>query len=72
MPWVRLMLIVGGMVGVTAVAGCNKPLFPNDAPRTPYERYQALRGRQRPLYELDQLGNPQPALRERLEPLDRP
>lgn len=52
--------------------GCEKPLFPKNLPRTPYERYQTLRGQQRPSSEENAFGGEQPALRERLKPLGEP
>ena len=51
--------------------GCQKPLFPENLPRTQYERYQTLRGRHRPLHEQNVYGGNQPALRERLAPLEQ-
>lgn len=47
-------------------AGCYKPLFPKDSPRTPFERYERVRGEYIPLEQPDVFGNPQPALRARL------
>ncbi|MEM1109037.1 MAG: hypothetical protein AAGH99_10150 [Planctomycetota bacterium] len=40
--------------------------------RTPYERYQVLRGENRPRTTTDSFGREQPALRARLAPLDQP
>jgi len=40
--------------------------------RTPYERYQVLRGEPRPKTYTDSFGREQPALRARLAPLDQP
>jgi len=64
-----------GYVGLAMVmgwvGGCEKPLFPADLPRTPYERYQQLHGDQRAVTEENAYGGQQPALRHRLRPLDQ-
>ena len=58
---------------VTAVLwGCEKPLFPPNAERTPYERYERLHNKYRPLTEDNAFGSDQPALRARLRPLESP
>jgi hypothetical protein len=49
-----------------ALGGCQKALFPKDAPRTQYETYDRMRNISAPLEEPDVFGNPQPALRARL------
>lgn len=49
-------------------AGCQRALFPPDAPRTQYERYDRMRNVYTPTEEPDAFGNPQPALRARLAP----
>ena len=46
--------------------GCQRALFPRDAPRTQYETYDRMRSKDVPLTEPDVFGNPQPALRARL------
>ncbi len=51
--------------------GCQKSPFSKELPRTPYERYQLLRGDAPPVYELDTYGNRRPALRARLVPNQR-
>ena len=61
------VIFIGCVLG-----GCEKPLFPEQLPRSPYERYDALRGRQRPMYEENAYGGSQPALRDRLKPLGAP
>ncbi|MEM1354043.1 MAG: hypothetical protein AAGH88_04080 [Planctomycetota bacterium] len=53
------------------LGACTKSPFYNEYPRTPYERYQMLRGTDAPRYEYDTYGNRQPALRPRLTPPDR-
>ena len=50
----------------TLVAGCQKPLFPEDEPRTQFELHDRMRSGYAPLEEPDVFGNPQPALRTRL------
>lgn len=55
-----------------AMLGCEKPLFPENSQRTPFERYMALRGQQRPATERDATGGSSPALRQRLRPLGQP
>ena len=88
MPQTRGRLVLVGLAAFGALwaAGCQDPLFPERAERSPYERYQALRGESAPRYR----GGPgargeeiraapllrgargrEPALRERLKPLDQ-
>lgn len=51
-----------------ALGGCQKQLFPESAPRTQFEQYDALRSGGTPKEEPDVFGKPQPALRARLTP----
>lgn len=51
------------------VSGCQESPFRSDLPRTPYERYQVLRGDYRPVSTEDEFGVDQKALRQRLAPL---
>jgi hypothetical protein len=60
-----LPLVVGAAI-CSALAGCYKPLFPPEAPRTQFETYDRMRSRYVPLEEPDVFGTPQPALRARL------
>ena len=60
------------MVGLIGLAGCGTNPLTSDLNRTPYGRYQALRGGEPPQEELDSFGNSRPALRARLRPMDRP
>ena len=64
--------LVSGVLGAAILlsGGCNKPLFPKDKPRSPYERYLAQRGKLAPEKEINAFGQRQPALRERLKPLE--
>lgn len=60
------------LVLLSGIPGCNRTPFIPDMPRTPYARYQDLRGGEPPQTEPDSFGNQRPALRARLEPMDRP
>lgn len=62
-----LLLIVGVSSGL--LTGCEKPLFPKEEPRTPYQRYMMLRGTDRPEKVENAYGWEEPNLRERLQPL---
>ena len=67
--WCLVAVVMAAMSG-----GCQDPLFPADAPRSPYERYQALRGDERPMVDEMSRGTARsgrPALRQRLRPLDQ-
>ena len=66
----QVALVSGVVAAVVLAGGCNKPLFPKDQPRSPYERYLAQRGRLAPQKELNAFGRDQPALRDRLKPLE--
>ncbi|MEX1016202.1 MAG: hypothetical protein WD534_08570 [Phycisphaeraceae bacterium] len=61
------------LIGTALLGGCQDPLFPKDTPRSPYERYQTLRGEQRQATDVRARGPAagRPALRERLRPLDQ-
>ncbi len=50
--------------------GCasRKDLFPKDAPRSPFSRYEALRRGEAPMTERDPMNREVPALRARLTP----
>jgi hypothetical protein len=56
------------VITLLCCGGCQKALFPKDAPRTQYETYDRMRATAPPLTEPDVFGNPQPALRARLSP----
>lgn len=60
------VLAVGVALGL---AGCQDPLFPADQPRSQYERYETLRGRETPQKQINAVGREEPAMRERLTPL---
>ena len=66
---VTVALLAAGAVGVLLIAaGCTKPLFPESAPRTQFEKFDAMRTGAAPKDEPDVFGTPQPALRARLTP----
>ena len=53
------------------LSGCSSSPFSAEAPvRSPYERYEILRGNDRPATTIDAFGRERPALRSRLAPLD--
>ena len=62
---VLLALLLPGML-----AGCQRALFPENTPRTQFDKYDVMRNRFTPETEPDVFGNPQPALRARLAPRD--
>ena len=59
---VGLCLLLGGCAG--------NPLSEKAPVRSPYERYEMLRGTARPATTIDSFGRERPALRARLAPLD--
>ena len=66
---VTVALLAAGAVGALLIAaGCTKPLFPESAPRTQFEKFDAMRTGAAPKDEPDVFGTPQPALRARLTP----
>lgn len=68
-PHMKMALMAIGAAGVLLIgAGCTKPLFPESAPRTQFEKFDAMRTGAAPKDEPDVFGTPQPALRARLAP----
>ena len=65
-------MMLTGIGGFLALAGCEKPLFVQNQPRTPYQHYQTMRGESRRATTENAFGGQEPALRERLRPLGRP
>lgn len=64
-----IVVLVTGALGVVVLgAGCQRVLFPEDAPRTQFETHDRLRNRYAPLHDVDEFGRQQPALRSRLSP----
>lgn len=70
--WGGLFVLVIVVGGAGLLGGCQKPLFPQDLPRTPYERYQTLRGEYRSPVLYGAAGSEQLNLRGRLTPLGEP
>jgi len=69
MPQMKVALMAACAAGaVLFAAGCTKPLFPESAPRTQFEKFDAMRTGAAPKDEPDVFGTPQPALRARLTP----
>ena len=69
----RALIGLGGLLAaILSAGGCEKALFPADLPRSPYERYQVLHGQRRAMTEQNAYGGDEPALRDRLRPLDQP
>ncbi len=62
----RVLSILLLTAAAVSAAGCAKPLFPKDVPRTQFETYDRMRNKYIPLQEPDVFGTPQPALRARL------
>lgn len=65
---VRCSVIGVAVIGLFSLNGCVKPLFPNQAPRTQYDRYDAVRNQHSPQYVEDEFGRRVPNLRGRLTP----
>ena len=61
-------LLAAACAVACAGTGCQKPLFPENAPRTQFERFDTMRSGAAPKEEPDVFGTPQPALRARLAP----
>lgn len=59
---------IGVVMAPLLACGCQKVLFPQNEPRTQYQKADTLRDRFTPLQEPDVFGNPKPALRARLAP----
>ena len=59
-------VVVGLLVAVSLLGGCHRTLFPENVPRTQYEKYDRMRNRYTPIEEVDEFGKARPALRARL------
>jgi hypothetical protein len=66
-PHPRTLLALS-LLALPALGGCAKPLFPENAPRTQFEKFDSMRSGAPPKDEPDVFGTPQPALRARLAP----
>jgi hypothetical protein len=67
----RWTIVVGlGAVALGAVAlgGCSKPLLSPEEERSPFDRYDAVRGQHAPQYIENEYGRREPNLRGRLSP----
>lgn len=54
------------LLGAAVMSGCVKPLFPKDEPRTQYDRFDRVRGKDVPARVTDPYGTPRENTRERL------
>lgn len=61
--WIVLVCVLGGQV---VIGGCQRTLFRASDNRTQFDTTDQMRRRNVPLVEVDEFGNPQPALRARL------
>lgn len=64
----RIGLSAWTAAATLGLGACAKPLFPENAPRTQFEKFDAMRSGAAPAEEPDVFGRPQPALRARLTP----
>lgn len=64
----RVAMAVAAIAAAVGPVGCAKPLFPENAPRTQFEKFDSMRSGAAPAEEPDIFGRPQPALRARLTP----
>ncbi len=53
-------------VATLASTGCRRALFPENEPRTQYDRYDESRGDRAPMFIQDEFGAREPNLRGRL------
>lgn len=60
------VLVAIGLGGLGLLAGCQKPLFPVDAPRSQYDRIDTIRDRRAPSHYFDEFGTRRPNIRGRL------
>lgn len=61
------LALLSSLVAITSsLAGCSKPLFPDNVYRTQYDQYDRLRGDFVDPHQTDAYGKAVPALRERL------
>lgn len=63
---VAVLCVASGAAAAIMLGGCQKPLFPEETPRTQFELHDRMRSRYRPTEEPDVFGRPRPALRARL------
>ena len=65
-PTMRRRVFILSVLACILLSGCQRALFKPNEPRTQFQAYDRLRGRDAPLTEPDEFGNPRPALRARL------
>lgn len=64
----RWGLILSGALAAVVLGGCSKPLLAPTEERSPFDRYDNVRGNYAPQYIEDQYGRREPNLRGRLTP----
>jgi len=69
---IHLLLLAVVCVAFVPLVGCEKQLFAPNESRSVYDRYQILHGRSRAANRLNEFGGEEPAVTERLRPLDTP
>lgn len=55
-------------MAMATLAGCQKPLFPANKPRTQFDRFDEVRNQSAPQYVEDEFGRRRPNITGRLEP----
>jgi len=66
---IHQIVMLGWVVAAAWLCGgCEKPLFPENMPRTQYERYDRFHGRYVPAEKHNVYGGTEPDLRARLSP----
>ena len=68
---VRVFTMAVGMFALALLGGCQREPFLSELPRSPYERYMTLRGRDRPATHRNEYGMLVRNARERLQPLEQ-
>ncbi len=64
------ILIVASFCAIAALSGCSKPLLSATDQRSPFDRYDLVRGNYAPAYIENEYGRKEPNLRARLAPKD--
>lgn len=68
-PTGRSLIRIAAMLGVTVLLGaCAPPLLSPDEPRSPFDRYDAVRNQRADQYIFDDYGRRRPDLKRRLTP----
>ncbi len=63
-----LALVCLVVVGMFSISGCRKQLFKESDVRSPYARYDSVRGQDVPPFRYNEFGRRVPNLRARLAP----